>query len=150
MSRGIAIAFLSLVVAFAFTPVTGASGWETYDESMATSWEATYNSGDADACADYYTADGIRMPPNDKAVEGREAIAAYIRQGMEMGLAKVKLETVETEVSGDMAFARGTYVIFDTEGNPADSGKWLQIGKKVDGMWHAYRDIWNSDNPLPE
>ena len=151
MSRSSILFLAALVVCLlVVAPVARAGGWETYDESMAESWEAPYNSGDAAAAAEYYTEDGIRMPPNDKAVSGREAIAAFIKQGMEMGIAKVKLTTDEVEVSGDMGFARGTYVIIDPEGNEADSGKWMQVGKKIDGKWYAYRDIWNSDHPLPE
>ncbi len=117
---------------------------------MVESWEATYNSGDDAALAAFYTEDGIRMPPNQPAVEGREAIAAHIKQLREMGVAEVRLGTDETATSGDMGFARGTFAIIDAEGNEVDSGKWIQVGKKIGGAWYAYRDIWNSDHPLPE
>ncbi len=141
---------LTALFALAFAQAATADGWKTYDKSMAKSWEAAYNNGDAMAVAAYYTEDGMRMPPNNPAVEGREAIAAFLKTGMESGTAKVKLETDEVSVSGDMGFARGTYVLLDSEGKEIDNGKWIQVGKKVDGEWYAYRDIWNSDNPLPE
>ena len=127
-----------------------AGGWASYDESMAKSWEAAYNTGDASAVVVYYAEDGMRMPPNLPAVEGREAIAAQITQGREAGAAKVRLETDEYKTSGDMGWTRGTYVIIDPEGNEVDNGKWMQVAKKIDGRWYAYRDIWNSDNPIPE
>lgn len=139
-----------LLVALALTPAAIAGGWETYDESMAESWEATYNTGDAAAIAAYYAEDGMRMPPNHPAVQGREAIEAHTKEGMETGIAKVRLATDEIKTSGDMGYARGTYVIIDPEGNEVDNGKWVQVGKKVDGKWYAHCDIWNSDNPLPE
>jgi len=141
---------VAILLTLASTPVVMAEGWETYDETIIESWEETYNTGDAEAVAGFYTEDGIRMPPNDLAVEGREAIAAFIQQGMEMGLAQVQLEVDEIAASGDMGFARGTWVATDTDGNEVDRGKWLQVGKKVGDSWYAHRDIWNSDNPLPE
>lgn len=150
MSMSRAVILGAVLVAFALTPAVMAGGWKTYDESMAKSWEATYNSGDAAAIAAFYTKDGIRMPPHHEAVKGREAIAAYIKEGMETNIAKVKLGTEEVEISGDLGFSRGTYVILDSDGNKVDSGKWMQVGKKIDGEWYAYRDIWNSDHPLPE
>ena len=140
----------AVLVALVLTPAVMAGGWPSYDETMAKSWEATHNTGDAAAVAAYYTEDGIRMPPNSPAVEGREAIAAQIKQGMDNGIAKVRLETDEVMTSGDMGWARGTYVIIDADGNEVDNGKWMQVGKKVGDSWYAYRDIWNSDNPLPE
>jgi len=29
-----------------------------------------------------------------------------------------------------------------------DEGKWVSVGRKVDGEWTTVRDIWNSDRPL--
>jgi len=55
------------LVALALTPAAMAGGWKSYDASMAKSWEATYNTGDAAAVAACYTEDGIRMPPNSPA-----------------------------------------------------------------------------------
>ena len=148
MSRTLVLGIL--LVAFALTPPAVAGGWKTYDEGMAKSWEAIYNTGDDAAVAAFYTEDGIRMPPNHSAVQGRQAIAAYIKESREMMVTKVRLETDEVATSGDMGFARGTYVIIDSEGNEVDNGKWIQVGKRIGGEWYAYRDIWNSDNPLPE
>ena len=148
LSRNVMIG--ALVISLALAPAVMAGGWDTYDASMAKSWAATYNSGDSDALAAFYTKDSMRMPPNRAAVEGRAAIAADIKEGMETGLAKIKLTSDEFEVSGDLGYSRGTYVIIDPEGNEVDNGKWMQVGKKIDGKWYAYRDIWNSNNPLPE
>jgi uncharacterized protein (TIGR02246 family) len=150
MSIGRVLILGAVLAGLVLTPPVAAGGWDSYDENMAKSWEAIYNTGDAAAVAAFYTMDGARMPPNHPAVKGREAIAAFIKEGMETGLAKVELGTDEVEISGDMGFATGTYVILDPEGNQVDNGKWMQVGKKIDGKWYAYCDIWNSDNPLPE
>jgi ketosteroid isomerase-like protein len=148
MKRSIALCVV--LVTLSLAPAVMAGGWESYDESMAKSWEAAYNTGDAAAVAKYYTEDGMRMPPNLPAVEGREAIAGQVKAGMDNGAAKVRLETDEIMTSGDMGWCRGTYVIIDADGNEVDNGKWIQVAKKVGDYWYAYRDIWNSDNPIPE
>lgn len=139
-----------LLLALAVAAPALAGGWESYDENMAQAWAATYNSGDDAGVAAYYTEDGIRMPPNSPPFEGREAIAGQVAADRKMGAAQVRLTTDEIATSGDMGFARGTYAILDAEGNEVDSGKWMQWGKKVGDAWYAYRDIWNSNNPLPE
>lgn len=142
-------ALLLPIVALALAAPAAAGGWESYDESMAQSWAEAYNGGDDAAVAAFYTEDGIRMPPNTPAVEGREAIQGQIAASRAMGAARVEIGTDEAATSGDMGFARGTYVIYDADGNEVDRGKWMQVGKKLDDGWYAYRDIWNSDNPLP-
>lgn len=139
-----------LLIAPTLAAPVAAGGWESYDESMAESWAAAYNRGDDAAVAAFYAEDGIRMPPNAPAVEGRQAIQEQIAASREMGAAQVRLGTDEMMTSGDMGFARGTYAIIDPEGNEVDKGKWMQVGKKIGDRWYAYRDIWNSDNPLPE
>ena len=143
------ILLLIPIAALVLAAPAAAGGWSSYDETMAESWAAAYNSGDAAAVAAFYTEDGMRMPPNAPAVEGREAIQGQIAGSLEMGAAKVELGTDEMATSGEMGFARGTYVIYDAEGTEVDRGKWMQVGKKVGDSWYAYRDIWNSDNPLP-
>ncbi len=139
-----------LLAALALAAPALAGGWESYDDAMAQSWAAAYNSGDDAAVAAFYTEDGIRMPPNSPPFEGREAIQGQIAAGREMGVAQVRLTTDETSTCGDMGFARGGYVILDGEGNEVDRGKWMQVGKKVGDAWYAYRDIWNSDLQLPQ
>ena len=150
MSTAKSVTLGAVLVTLALTPAAMAGGWKTYDEGMAKSWAEIYNTGDAAAVAAYYAKDGMRLPPNAPRIDGRQAIQASIEEGMEMGIAKVELETDEFEISGDQAFTRGTYVIIDREGNQIDNGKWIQIAKRIDGAWYAHCDIWNSDNPLPE
>ena len=139
-----------LLAALALAAPALADCWKEYDENMAKSWEALYNSGDDAALAAHYAEDGMRMPPNAPAVEGREAIEAQIAAGREAGVAQVRLTTDEFASSGDTGWSRGTYAIIDADGNQVDNGKWMQVAKKIGDSWYAYRDIWNSDNPLPE
>lgn len=133
--------------------MVGSVAWGAHHEDyagMAEAWEAAYNEGSAAAVAAMYVEDGMRMPPHAPVVTGREAIEAQIQQGMEQGLVKIEITTVDSKDLGDEGWARGTWTGMDAEGNTLDSGKWVQIGKKVDGKWYAHFDIWNSDHPMPQ
>ena len=118
-------------------------------EELPAAWQAAYNSADAAAVAALYLEDGMRMPPDVPIVKGRDAVQAQIQGGMDQGLAKVKIESVESQVSGEMAWSRGTFATMDADGNPMGSGKWINIAKFVDGKWQTHCDIWNFDAPLP-
>jgi ketosteroid isomerase-like protein len=60
---------------------------------------------------------------------------------------------VETVVSGDLAYQRGTYTVDATPkaggGKPAQSrGNFLRIYRRMpDGQWRMTRDMFNSDSP---
>ena len=151
MSKQGRIVLFAAALALVVTTAAPAAHHEGGDyDAMSEAWEVAYNAGDAAKVAAMYVEDGMRMPPHAMTVKGREAIQAQIQAGMDAGLAKVDIETVASHVMGDEAWARGTWVGMDAEGNTLDKGKWVQIGKKVGGKWHARFDIWNSDMPMPE
>jgi ketosteroid isomerase-like protein len=131
--------------------LAGSGAWAAHHEGgfakLAEAWQAAYNEGNVDAVVALYMEDGMRMPPDVPTVKGREAIKAQIVDGMEMGLAKVKIETVDMKVMDDMGFGRGTFVGMDAEGNTITKGKWANAAKMVDGKWHIQYDIFNYDMP---
>lgn len=139
---------LAAAVAGLAAPVAWAGGFDDY-ATMGKAWEMAYNTGDPAAVAAFYSENGMRMPPNSEAVEGRDAIQAHIQALMDGNVPKVKIETVEYEIAGEVGFARGTYAVMDASGATVDQGKWAQVGKKIDGKWYTYFDIWNSDQPMP-
>jgi ketosteroid isomerase-like protein len=57
--------------------------------ARAAVWEKEYNGGNLAAVQALYATDGCRMPPNQEAVHGTEAILAQLRAGKDRGLAKV-------------------------------------------------------------
>ena len=65
-----------------------------------------------------------------------------------MGMAKVKIDTIEEKVMGEMAIGRGTFTGMDAEGNTITTGKWSNVVKMVDGEWKVYYDIFNYDAPM--
>lgn len=115
---------------------------------------AAYNTGDAAAVAAFYTDDAIEFPPNAPATVGKEAIQLDIQTLFDQFTIKFGLEVVEVEVAGDWAFSRGSHTLTltpKTGGEPTeDSGKWIEILKRQpDGGWKIYRNMYNSDQPLP-
>jgi len=116
-------------------------------------YDAAVNSGNAAALSAVYAEDGIEMAPNQPAVEGRQAIQASNEAAFKEYALKITETPLETQVSGDWAYERGTYTLIVTpkSGAPTEeSGKSLAIYKRQpDGSWKAYRTIWNSNIPPP-
>ena len=112
-------------------------------------WEKEYNAGNLAAVQALYAADGCRMPPNQEAVRGSEAILAQLKAGKDKGWAKVKIVVTAAESSGDLAYGMGTYEITGANGSPIDHGKWMNVSKKSNGTWKTQCDIFNSNMPLP-
>jgi len=108
---------------------------------------------DWDAVAEFYTEDAMIMPPNQPVVQGRAAIAGWYASFPPV--TEVELRIVEIDGRGDLAYARGTYVLtIAVEGvsEPiTDRGKNLAIWRKqVDGSWQMAIDTFNSDVPLQQ
>jgi len=116
-------------------------------EKLADNWERAYNNKGAAAVAALYLEDGMRMPPDMPLVEGRTAIQAQIQGGMDAGLVKIDIETIESMVSGEVGVARGVFKGMDADGNTVSEGKWGSVSKWVDGKWQIHHDIWNLDAP---
>ena len=138
-----------MLVALLTGSVVFAAHHEAEYEKLAKNWESAYNNEGAAAVAALYLEDGMRMPPDMPIAKGRAAIAAQVQGGMDLGLAKVKIEMVESMVSGEMGVARGTFKGIDADGNTMTEGKWMSVSKWVDGKWQVHADIWNMDAPAP-
>jgi uncharacterized protein (TIGR02246 family) len=112
-------------------------------------WMAAFDKGDAAGIAANYTEDTQVMPPNSEIVRGRAAVQSVFQGFIDAGL-KVKLETVEVEGQGDIAFEVGMADVIGPDGQMLDKGKYIVIWKMVGSEWKMYRDIWNSNMPLPQ
>jgi uncharacterized protein (TIGR02246 family) len=108
---------------------------------------AAYNRADARALLDLYTKDGEIMPPNAKVASGPKALEQLFRSFWKAGDTVIKLETVEADGSGELAYEVGKYTLSDKAGKVTDRGKYIVVWKKVDGHWKLYRDIFNSNMP---
>ena len=111
-------------------------------------WEAFFNNGDAAGIASLYTEDGTLLPPNHDVVMGRDQIAAFWGGVVAPGVT-VELTTVVAMAKGKMAIEEGRARVL-ANGNVVDEAKYMLEWKKVNGDWQIHRDIWSSNNPLPE
>ncbi|MFZ0759978.1 MAG: nuclear transport factor 2 family protein [Candidatus Sulfotelmatobacter sp.] len=115
----------------------------------AATWEKDYNAGNLAGVVALYAPDGCRMPPNQEAVHGREAILAQLKAGKDRGFANVKIVVTSAESIGDLGYGMGTYVVTGADGSHIDHGKWMLVSKKLNGTWKTQCDIFNSDMPMP-
>lgn len=118
-------------------------------------YEAAVNAGDVAALAGLHSDDAIRMPPNEAAVVGKEAIESWHQAGFDQFSTKLTVSPAEVDVADGWAYARGAYTITQTPKaggeQRKDAGKYLVIYKRQpDGSWKVHRAIWNSDQPLPD
>jgi uncharacterized protein (TIGR02246 family) len=109
-----------------------------------------FNSGDAAGVAALYTAEGQLLPGNSDFVAGTPAIQEFWQGAMKMGIKSAKLETIEVEGMGTMAYEVGKYQLFAEGDHKLDQGKYIVIWKQVAGEWKLHRDIWNTSMPAPK
>jgi ketosteroid isomerase-like protein len=117
--------------------------------ARAAVWEKEYNANNLAGVVALYASDGCRMPPNQEAVHGTDAILAQLKAGKDRGLANVKIAVTSADSSGDVGYGTGTYVITGADGSHIDHGKWMLVSKKSNGVWKTQCDIFNSDMPMP-
>ncbi|HXX01373.1 MAG TPA: DUF4440 domain-containing protein [Candidatus Acidoferrales bacterium] len=138
-----------VVLAAMLATVPAVAGDKSDVAARAATWEKEYNAGNLAAVAALYATDGCRMPPNQEAVHGTEAILAQLKAGKDRGMAKVKIVVTSAESSGDVGYGTGTYEVMGADGSHIDHGKWMLVSKKVNGTWKTQCDTFNSDMPLP-
>jgi uncharacterized protein (TIGR02246 family) len=110
---------------------------------------SSFRAADAGAVADCYTSDAQLLPANSEPVSGTNAIASFWRGAMGMGIADVKLETVEVESQDDLAVEVGRYILAGADGGAIDNGKYVVVWHRDGGTWKLHRDIWTTNRPAP-
>ena len=109
----------------------------------------TFNRADGAGMGALYSENGQLLPPNSDIVTGQSAISAFWQSVMDMGIKTAKLETVELEGQGDVAFEVGKYTLAGEGGEMMDAGKFIVIWRREGEKWKLHRDIWNSSIPGP-
>ncbi len=111
--------------------------------------------GDSAGYVANYADDAVVMSPGEPAHRGRGAIgAAGVKQMQSAKVSDEKATTVSVDVAGDYAIETGTFEVTVTPKGGKQThgtGKYLTVWKKqADGSWKIYRDINNSDGPVPK
>ena len=109
-------------------------------------FDAAINGGDIDALVALYTDDARIMPPNASMTMGLDAVRAEFGGMIDAGL-KSKLTSIQTSVSGDIAYNIGTFTLSAGD-TVVDEGKFVETWQRgADGAWRISNDIYNSDSP---
>jgi len=104
-------------------------------------------SGNASAAADFYDPKAHFMPAGQDDIVGREAIAEYAQQLIDMDVNTVNFTAVEVDYihkyPNGWAYERGTYQFNFANGTLFDEGNYLVIWSRSHGAhhWSAYYDI---------
>ena len=104
---------------------------------------------DAAGLAQLYTNDGQFMGANMTSSKGKDAIQATFQNYFNSGIAKIELQNLAIWGDEDMLVTEDAWQIFVEDGTEVDRGKAIVVWKKEDGTWKMYRDIINSDLPMP-
>lgn len=118
--------------------------------TVAESWDPLMNAGDLDGLVSLFTDDAIRLNEGEPATIGEEAIRTGFAATLDGASIDASNPVEEIQVSGNWAFARGTYLDRSTNAGGEtveEAGKWLSIFRNTPDGWKYYVDIWNRDAP---
>jgi ketosteroid isomerase-like protein len=112
---------------------------------------AAAKAGDSAAWAAWFTDDAIVLRPHGEAVEGRSAIQTWL--AALPPISEFRAEVLEIEGQRELLVSRSAYSLAMTLPNAImfrDEGKGIQVYRRqADGTWKVWREIYNSDLPLP-
>ena len=153
MKKLLAISVLLLAACGSSTPMSTGDA-ESYIKQADVAFGTAMRTNDMDALINNYSMDATLMPPNLPAAHGPSAIRAtwsgFLGQFSSNDLT---LTPDDVQQSGDLAVETGRYMVHvvpkGTTMQVTDSGKYVVVWKKIDGRWKIYRDIFNSDLPVP-
>jgi ketosteroid isomerase-like protein/quercetin dioxygenase-like cupin family protein len=105
--------------------------------------------GDSIGLANLYTKDAKFMGANTESAVGRSNIQSAFAVFINAGIAKIELKTIELWGDENMLVSEDEWKLFIKDGTEVDRGKAIIIWKKEDGKWKLFRDIFNSNMPVP-
>lgn len=122
---------------------------QPFPQDVADTWVERYAANDAAGVAALYTEDAQLLPPDMEIVNGRAAIQEFVAKTNPPGGPAFEIATVETLVFGDYAHRQGSFTVKGLDGASLETGKFLELWKKVDGKWLIHRDMWSGNAPPP-
>ena len=94
-----------------------------------------------------FTKDAKCLPPGADPVIGRDAIAQLTRQYLEGGVSEFRESTTDFYGNEELLIDQGTYVMVYGKDKTRETGKYLNVWKKEEGVWKIYSNIWNTNAP---
>ena len=129
--------------------VLALAGCATHDHEVQLPSEVTnalemaFNKGDIQACADLYTDDAEIISDHNTSVTGKKAIGEFFKQQVSTDLL-FDTDSKISVVSGNVAMEQGTYKVRNVQtGVDVEFGDYLNVWRKTNGHWKAYRSMYN-------
>ena len=104
---------------------------------------AAFLRGDSAAISQLYTESAQVIGPGQPVARGRAEIQAAWQKAIDSGVKEVKLETLDVESAGDLAYETGNVRLVAKDGK-IDQARYLVVWKREGGRWKLHRDIWNA------
>lgn len=150
---GILVVAILMLAGCATMGKSDAEPFKSAVTSVLDTYGATLKAGDVDGWIALWDENGIQLPPDAPAVVGKPAILQAKRGALlAIHFEQFTVNLEETQVSGYIGFARGTYsytaVAKAGGGTVFFQGEFLTIFKRQPGgSWKIYRDCFNSSAP---
>jgi ketosteroid isomerase-like protein len=107
---------------------------------------AALQRGDAAAAARVYAAEGRLLLPATSPLDGRSAIEAFWRAGLDAGMSELELAPRTFDVDATFACEVGDYVLHATprdEGAVTERGRYLIVHRlEPDGAWRRALEMY--------
>ena len=148
-----AMVFLTFISSNTFFAGDEADSFRAAVQSIFNTYSAANVAGDTASYMALCDENIIKMGPNRPALFGKAALEESKRKGhKKWNYESQDIKVEETQVFGDLGFARGTYTATLTAKAGGKTrkvdGKYLTIFKKqADGSWKIARDCYNSNVP---
>lgn len=122
-------------------------------DQLAPQYEQALAAGNVEGLMALFTADPIRMPPDQPIERGRQALEQAFRQFFALGAASIQIDPEDAVIVGSTAVSRGTYrlTITPADGEPiTEEGKWINHNQRQeDGSWKIAWNMWNRNHAVP-
>jgi uncharacterized protein (TIGR02246 family) len=119
-------------------------------QSGADKWVEAYEKKNAKAVADRYTDDAIIIPAYTSMVQGGKSnIEKFWEGDFKAGATNIRLVVTDGQISGDRAWATGTWkaLLPSAQDKPSQQreahGDWVNLLQKVGNDWKIKVDSWN-------
>jgi ketosteroid isomerase-like protein len=116
-------------------------------DKLTLEFAAAYSARDAARVASFYADRAVVMAPDMPMVRGREAIEAYYKHGFAQSSGTLRLQPLESAITGATAYEAGTSTLVATRGDES-AGKYVVIYERIRNEWKIVYDIFNNDPPV--
>lgn len=118
-------------------------------------WTLALQASDAEKIMQFYAPDAVVMMANKPIMRGLEEIRkanseTFADTTLLFSTYSGRVDTIIVSASGDLAYALGRQemTVKTTNGKLTDKGKWVDVWRKIDGIWRVVVSTGTSDMPV--